>query len=601
MTRCHATLAWIVLGLTSTLAFAESLPGPRQQPDALLAIDQSRATVVDRILMQWGDQLATSSAAVKPDQLRTILTGLRADHLLAASLAGTLDGLRNVLAVGVTSPAPLRDGLVQTKALGDTSDDVVYTPVTPCRLVETRPGTFAAVYQGAGAFAPNEIRNYAIQGGNGVCLSQLPAGLNPTAVQLQVFAIPVAGASGDIEILPQGAAFDSTTTEVYLGTELITSASTTARINLANNQVGVKVRGGGTNLAIDVVGYFKAPSGGYFAQGGNTFATTAKLGTLDNQPLEIYVNNSRAMRYEGSNVVGGVSTNSANPNLGGQTIAGGGLLATCSEGGTTRTCANQSTKSFATIGGGIGNAANGENTSVGGGFLNTASGYSATVSGGAGNTASGQWATVAGGQDNMAGGDYSFAAGKQATIPDTAPGSFLWSDSTGPVSLPANAHDEFIVVSTNGIGMYTFKDFSHGCALIGAAGSWTCTSDRATKSDFTAIEPGDVLARLVAMPIMQWRWKGEADTVRHMGPTAQDFRAAFGLGYDDKTIALVDSEGVALAAVQGLHEVVRQKEARITALEIKLESQQRELEHIRRTMEAVLSKTGSQITAAAAR
>src|SRR5438552_9250132 len=180
----------------------------------------------------------------------------RSDHLLAASLIGSLQGLRDVLANALTAHAK-----VQTKALGDAGDDVVYTPVTPCRLVDTR-NAFAAVYQGAGAFTGGEIRNYAVQGGNGVCLSQLPGGLNPSAVQLQVFGIPVnGGASGDVEILPQGSTFGSTATLVYLGNVLLTSASTTARINLANNQVGVQVRGGGANVAIDVVGYFKPPAG----------------------------------------------------------------------------------------------------------------------------------------------------------------------------------------------------------------------------------------------------------------------------------------------------------------------------------------------------
>src|SRR5207248_7651734 len=99
-------------------------------------------------------------------------------------------------------------------------------------------------------------------GGNNVCLTQLPAGLNPSAVQLQVFGIPINSASnGDIEILPQGSTFGSTATLVYLGSNLFTSASTTARINLSNNQIGVQVRGGGANVAIDVAGYFKAPSG----------------------------------------------------------------------------------------------------------------------------------------------------------------------------------------------------------------------------------------------------------------------------------------------------------------------------------------------------
>src|SRR5205085_2191729 len=211
---------------------------------------------VERIMGEWGDKVTTATAGVTREQLHEMLYAMRADHLLAASLAGSIGGLRDVLAHSITTATTAKPGGRQTKALGDTADDVVYTPVTPCRLVETR-GTFAAVYQGGGAFSGGEIRNYTIQGGNGVCLTQLPGGLNPSAVQLQVFGIPInGGSSGDVEILPQGSTFGSTATLVYLGNVLLTSASTTARINLANNQIGVQVRGGGANVAIDVVGYF---------------------------------------------------------------------------------------------------------------------------------------------------------------------------------------------------------------------------------------------------------------------------------------------------------------------------------------------------------
>jgi hypothetical protein len=78
---------------------------------------------------------------------------------------------------------------------------------------------------------------------------------------VQVFGIPINGASGDIEILPQGAAFGSTATEVYVGSVPFNTVSTTARINPNNNQISVQVRGGGAHLAIDVVGYFRRATG----------------------------------------------------------------------------------------------------------------------------------------------------------------------------------------------------------------------------------------------------------------------------------------------------------------------------------------------------
>jgi hypothetical protein len=57
----------------------------------------------------------------------------------------------------------------------------------------------------------------------------------------------------------------------------------------------------------------------------------------------------------------------------------------------------------------------------------------------------------------------------------------------------------------------------------------------------------------VALPISQWNFKTD-DRTRHIGPMAQDFWALFGVGIDEKHIATVDEEGVALAAIQGLNQ-----------------------------------------------
>jgi hypothetical protein len=59
---------------------------------------------------------------------------------------------------------------------------------------------------------------------------------------------------------------------------------------------------------------------------------------------------------------------------------------------------------------------------------------------------------------------------------------------------------------------------------------------------------------------------------------AQDFYAAFGLGADDRHIGSGDLSGVALVAIQGLHQLVQQKDARIAALERAVAELQRALE-----------------------
>ena len=76
-----------------------------------------------------------------------------------------------------------------------------------------------------------------------------------------------------------------------------------------------------------------------------------------------------------------------------------------------------------------------------------------------------------------------------------------------------------------------------------------------------------MLEKVLGLPISEWSYKADASGARHVGPMAQDFRAAFGLGHDDKTISFHDPAGVALAAIKGLNEVVEDKDRRISELE----------------------------------
>ena len=76
----------------------------------------------------------------------------------------------------------------------------------------------------------------------------------------------------------------------------------------------------------------------------------------------------------------------------------------------------------------------------------------------------------------------------------------------------------------------------------------------------------DVLRRLVEMPISTWAYKEEKDPGRHLGPMAQDFASAFGLGADDKRLAPGDVAGVALAAIQALYHRLEQRDAELVAL-----------------------------------
>jgi hypothetical protein len=100
-------------------------------------------------------------------------------------------------------------------------------------------------------------------------------------------------------------------------------------------------------------------------------------------------------------------------------------------------------------------------------------------------------------------------------------------------------------------------------AHVTAGGVWTNGSDRNSKRDFEPIDKRAVLAKVAELPITRWRYKGESDSIRHIGPVAQDFHAAFGLGESDRHIGTLDADGVALAAIQALHELLKEKDAQI--------------------------------------
>ncbi len=210
---------------------------------------------------------------------------------------------------------------------------------------------------------------------------------------------------------------------------------------------------------------------------------------------------------------------------------------------------------MSTVGGGSNNAATGTHSTIGGGNFNEAPGSGSTVGGGTGNAATAIGSTVPGGSANEATASYSFAAGRRAKS-DTA-GSFTWADSTNLDFGPSVANF-FAVRATGGAGFTVAVNPSTGvstqfCNYLPGTTGWSCVSDREQKENMVPADGTQVLERLLAMPVYGYNFKGAPASLRNLGPTAQDFRAAFGLGESDLTIASGNLDGVALAAIQGLN------------------------------------------------
>jgi hypothetical protein len=227
----------------------------------------------------------------------------------------------------------------------------------------------------------------------------------------------------------------------------------------------------------------------------------------------------------------------------------------------------------ATVAGGAGNEASANHATVGGGLANHATDIYATVGGGRGNAASGSYATVPGGFRNQAAGDYSVASGHRANVAAVHAGVFLHADSND-FGFYSAATDEFAVRATGGVRLVTAIDgdgnTASGVELAPGSGSWSSLSDREVKANMAPVDESLILLLLAGLPISTWSYTSQDPSVRHIGPVAQDFSAAFGVGEDDRHISTVDADGVALAAIQGLYQLVQEQNAQIVALEARV-------------------------------
>lgn len=329
--------------------------------------------------------------------------------------------------------------------------------------------------------------------------------------------------------------------------------------NLAG-AVGALVAGGTTNAA---TGLQSSVGGGSWNWATNTLSTIA--GGCSNLASGL-----------GSTVAGGC-LNGATTNY--DTVGGGlGNFAygpgSVIAGGVT----NTATALEAAVGGGERNWASGVLSTISGGYNNLASGAGAVVGGGYGNLATNYAATVPGGYGNLAGGLYSFAAGAGALA--VHDGAFVWADESVTNVMRSTLNNQFTARCAGGVRFFANPAATVGVQLAAGGNAWSPASDRNLKQNFKPVDARAVLAKLVATPVTEWNLISQDPAIRHLGPMAQDFKAAFGVGEDDRHISTTDADGVAFAAIQGLYQELKDRDARIATLEARLERLEHRLQQL---------------------
>jgi trimeric autotransporter adhesin len=279
-------------------------------------------------------------------------------------------------------------------------------------------------------------------------------------------------------------------------------------------------------------------------------------------------------------------------------------------------------------------------------FYNYLDALDGVIGGGISNTINGaSFAVIPGGRENSVSGSYGFAAGRRARA--NHDGAFVWADSTD-ADFASTGANQFLIRARGGIvvdpltsmsfgtqvrqminlwgtqygigvqdssvyfrcdnsnpnnGFFWYRGGTHsdtygnsggGSELmhLTSGGLWVNTtfvsaSDRNVKEDFADVDSSTVLEKVVRLPIQTWVYKNDPAT-KHLGPVAQDFYAAFGVGPDDKHIATVDADGVALAAIQGLNQklmeqgaILKSREAEIQELRLAVAELQQAVKTLR--------------------
>ena len=247
---------------------------------------------------------------------------------------------------------------------------------------------------------------------------------------------------------------------------------------------------------------------------------------------------------------------------------------------------NRASGDVSTVAGGSYNIASGINAIIGGGNNNTASATNATVGGGGYNTASATSATVGGGNNNIVSGDYSvIPGGYYDTLTASGDYSMIFGygvyvntsyrvaffDGTYSGGLGINRDDRDGGISYP-IHVGTNTGNGNG-AYLSAGGTWTDVSSREVKENFQKLDGSGILDKLQAMDICRWQYKGTDE--HHIGPVAEDFYSAFGIGTDDKHLASSDVSGVALRAIQELLLKLEAQQKKIESLEKKIANLER--------------------------
>jgi hypothetical protein len=230
---------------------------------ALANVERSREAVIAEIVGRWRETMDAKVDAVGWDkELTTFLRAASAEKVAAASLAKSYTEVGEALFGRWRGPdvIALEEGELIPQVIGSPTDDLVFTPVTPCRIIDTRFATGGL----AGRIGPNtgkqfqvNLTDFSAQGGfAGSC--GIPTTLDVAGVAINVTSTDQTG-FGDLRVIETGGGVPNASLVNYQpGVNIANAAVSRSAIGFSND-IFIYSAASSTHVVVDLMGYFTEP------------------------------------------------------------------------------------------------------------------------------------------------------------------------------------------------------------------------------------------------------------------------------------------------------------------------------------------------------
>jgi hypothetical protein len=237
-------------------------PAAHDREAALASVSANREGVIDAIVERWRPTMDGLAYAKGWDvEIAGFLRAASAEKLLAASQAASYREVVAALHTRWTGPdvTPLAPGQSPVPQFGESNDELVFYPVTPCRIIDTRFATPATpIGPSSGRQFRTNLANYSAQGGfAGSC--GIPLGFDPAAVAINVTSAAQAGA-GFLAVVPTGAGIPNVSLVNYVAGPPIANAAVVRQAQGLSDDIFIYAGGAASHVVVDIMGYFAAPS-----------------------------------------------------------------------------------------------------------------------------------------------------------------------------------------------------------------------------------------------------------------------------------------------------------------------------------------------------